>query len=160
MRTNIKATILGLVLGCAALMGGNEAKSDATASPGGTEAVYGHIPRDQVEFLTPGDRIKSVASSGAPMAIWEALEHGERVECLECIPAVSPLLYDANARTREIAAWWLRRRIIGVRIRHRCISAAQRNEQRIGRKRDLRPRFARRCDEARRRDGQCDPVHG
>jgi HEAT repeat protein len=114
MRTNIKATILGLVLGCAALMGGNEAKSDATASPGGTEAVYGHIPRDQVEFLTPGDRIKSVASSGAPMAIWEALEHGERVECLECIPAVSPLLYDANARTREIAAWWLRRRIIGV----------------------------------------------
>lgn len=48
------------------------------------------------------------------MAIWETLEHGERVECLDCIPSVEPLIYDANPRTREIAAWWLRRRMFGV----------------------------------------------
>ena len=47
-------------------------------------------------------------------AIWQALEHGEKVECLDCIPAVEKLLYDGNAKNREIAAWWLRRRIFGV----------------------------------------------
>jgi HEAT repeat protein len=56
----------------------------------------------------------SVARNGTPTAIWEALEHGERVECLECIPAIAPLLYDSSPVTREIAAWWLRRRIFGV----------------------------------------------
>ena len=37
--------------------------------------------------------------------MWETLEHGEKVECLDCIPLVAPLLYDSNAKTREIAAW-------------------------------------------------------
>jgi HEAT repeat protein len=46
--------------------------------------------------------------------VWETLEHGEKIECLDCIPVVAPLLYDANPKTREIAAWWLRRRIFGV----------------------------------------------
>jgi HEAT repeat protein len=36
------------------------------------------------------------------------------VECLSCIPYVAKLLYDSNAKTREISAWWLRRRIFGV----------------------------------------------
>jgi HEAT repeat protein len=80
----------------------------------GFASVYGNIPASQAEFLSTPDRIRAVAASGAPSAIWEALEHGERVECLDCIPAVAPLLYDSNAKTREIAAWWLRRRIFGV----------------------------------------------
>src|SRR5207302_8576720 len=84
------------------------------ANVGGTQALYGNIPPDQIEFLSTGDRIKSVAASGSMMAIWETLEHGEKVECLDCIPSVEPLLYDANPRTREIAAWWLRRRVFGV----------------------------------------------
>ena len=92
-----------------------EAKGgNATENIGGTQAIYGDIPPDQIEFLSTGDRIKSVAASGSMMAIWETLEHGERVECLDCIPSVEPLLYDANPRTREIAAWWLRRRVFGV----------------------------------------------
>ena len=69
---------------------------------------------DQAEFLSSPDAIKSAAASGAPTLVWETLEHGEKVECLDCIALVSPLLYDANAKTREIAAWWLRRRIFGV----------------------------------------------
>ncbi len=103
------------VLACASLLSGSEAKGgNATENIGGTQALYGNIPPDQIEFLSTGDRIKSVAASGSMMAIWETLEHGERVECLDCIPSVEPLLYDANPRTREIAAWWLRRRLFGV----------------------------------------------
>jgi HEAT repeat protein len=102
---------------------GGLAASDARSSPRrvgadpnatGFAAVYGDVPADQVEFLSTADRIKSAAASGAPSVVWEALEHGEKVECLDCIAAVSPLLYDKNAKTREIAAWWLRRRIFGV----------------------------------------------
>jgi HEAT repeat protein len=105
------------VLACASLLSGSDAKGGngtATENVGGTQALYGNIPPDQIEFLSTGDRIKSVAASGSMMAIWETLEHGERVECLDCIPSVEPLIYDANPRTREIAAWWLRRRMFGV----------------------------------------------
>jgi hypothetical protein len=84
------------------------------AADHGFASVYGNLPADQMEFLSTADRIKSAAASGAPTLVWEALEHGERVECLDCISAVAPLLYDSNAKTREIAAWWLRRRIFGV----------------------------------------------
>src|SRR3954454_393953 len=102
-------------LACASLLSGTAATaSNTTENIGGTQALYGNIPPDQIEFLSTGDRIKSVAASGSMMAIWETLEHGERVECLDCIPSVEPLLYDTNPRTREIAAWWLRRRMFGV----------------------------------------------
>lgn len=103
------------VLACASLLSGSEAKGgDVAGKARGTQAIYGNIPPDQIETISTGDRIKSVAASGSMMAIWETLEHGERVECLDCIPSVAPLLYDSNPRTREIAAWWLRRRLFGV----------------------------------------------
>ncbi len=94
-------------------MSGNDARSD-TYVGGGIDAVYPGVPADQVEFLSSPDRIISVTSSGSPSLIWETLEHGERVECLQCIPSVTGLLYDQHQQTREIAAWWLRRRIFGV----------------------------------------------
>ncbi len=75
---------------------------------------YGEVPADQAEAITTPEHLISVVKSGAPTAIWQALEHAEVVECLSCIPVVAPLLYDVNARNREIAAWWLRRRILGV----------------------------------------------
>ena len=80
----------------------------------GFASVYGDISADQAEALSTADGIKSAAASGAPTLVWETLEHGEKVECLDCIGAVAPLLYDSNAKNREIAAWWLRRRIFGV----------------------------------------------
>jgi len=102
-------------LACASLLSGGAATAgNVTENVGGTQSLYGNIPPDQIEFLSTGDRIKSVAASGSMMNIWETLEHGERVECLDCIPSVEPLIYDANPRTREIAAWWLRRRLFGV----------------------------------------------
>jgi HEAT repeat protein len=109
------AFLASAVLAAASLLSGSEARGGGTTENiGGTQAIYGNIPPDQIEFLSTGDRIKSVAASGSMMAIWETLEHGERVECLDCIPSVEPLIYDADPRTREIAAWWLRRRMFGV----------------------------------------------
>lgn len=111
--TKIGIGILGLV--AAAMMGG-DATADPSGTPSGTNLVYGkQIPPDQVEFLSTPDRIKSVGSGNmGASAIWETLEHGEYVECLDCIPTVANLLYDGNKDNREIAAWWLRRRIFGV----------------------------------------------
>jgi HEAT repeat protein len=103
-----------LALACASLVSGTNATATNADPVGGTQLVYGAIAPDQIEHLSTVDRIKSVAASGSMMAIWETLEHGERVECIDCIPSIEPLLYDTNPRTREIAAWWLRRRIFGV----------------------------------------------
>jgi HEAT repeat protein len=81
----------------------------------GRAAVYSQLQDDSLEQTTTPDRIIAVTrGTAAPMEIWRALEHGERVECLDCIPYVSKLLYAEHAKTREIAAWWLRRRVFGV----------------------------------------------
>ena len=112
--TKIAALAFATVLGASTLMSGAEAKSDTTTQTGGTASIYGNLPPDQIEFLSTPERIISVTSSGAPSAIWEALEHGEAVECLNCISAVEPLIYDNNNEVREISAWWLRRRTFGV----------------------------------------------
>jgi HEAT repeat protein len=90
------------------------APREVTPTGTGFAGVYGTLSPDQAEFISTPDHIKSAAASGAPTLVWEALEHGEKVECLDCIASVAPLLYDANAKTREIAAWWLRRRVFGV----------------------------------------------
>ena len=105
-RYNFGATILGTIAAAFIASSGGDARADVKA--------YSWVPQDQKEFISSPEYIKTVALSGAPMQIWEALEHGERVECLDCIPVVAPLLYSENAQNREIAAWWLRRRIIGV----------------------------------------------
>ncbi len=116
MKTRSFATLvtgLSALLGLTVLSVAGDARSDTP--DGGFAAVYGNIPKDQAEFISTPDRIMSVAkSSGSPMVIWETLEHGEDVECLDCIAAVAPLLYAGDSHTREIAAWWLRRRTFGV----------------------------------------------
>jgi HEAT repeat protein len=81
----------------------------------GRASVYQELPFLSLEQVTPGAQISAVTRGNvAPTEIWRALEHGEKVECLDCIPDVSKLLYNGNAKTREISAWWLRRRIFGV----------------------------------------------
>jgi hypothetical protein len=119
--SNLIKLAMGGFLTVAATFASSEARSDGAprqvtpnSSAHGFASVYGDIPADQAEALSTSDHIKSAAASGAPTLVWEALEHGEKVECLDCISAVAPLLYDSNAKNREIAAWWLRRRIFGV----------------------------------------------
>jgi hypothetical protein len=113
-RTLSYLLLAGLMIGGG--LGAYRAQADTPKPPvRGTATVYKGIREDQVEQLSSPDRIKSAAlRPGAPSAIWQALEHGEKVECLDCIPTVEKLLYDGNAKNREIAAWWLRRRIFGV----------------------------------------------
>jgi hypothetical protein len=103
---NFGATVLGALTALVVATASGDARSDTKP--------YKGISPDQAEFISTPASIISVAASGAPMQIWETLEHGERVECLACVSVVAPLMYDANAQNREIAAWWLRRRIIGV----------------------------------------------
>ena len=114
----LQARILGTVVAAdAPSRCGRDAKSDAgdrRQATAGRLRPSGPIPANQAEFISTPDAIMSAAASGAPTLIWQALEHGEKVECLDCIGAVAPLLYDANAKNREIAAWWLRRRVFGV----------------------------------------------
>jgi HEAT repeat protein len=97
-----------------AMSAGTAAPRQVTPNGPGFAGVYGTMPASQAEFISTPDAIKSAALSGAPTLIWETLEHGEKVECLDCISVVAPLLYDSNAKNREIAAWWLRRRVFGV----------------------------------------------
>jgi HEAT repeat protein len=52
--------------------------------------------------------------SGGVMSMTALLEYGERVECLECIPLLEDkLLSSDDAKVREMAAWWLRKRAFG-----------------------------------------------
>jgi hypothetical protein len=81
----------------------------------GRALAYEQMDRSSLETVTTPERLLRVARGGyAPTEIWRALEHGEKVECLACIPVVSKLLWNDDAKTREISAWWLRRRVFGV----------------------------------------------
>ena len=71
--------------------------------------------------LSPGtgaptrERMVNAIKSASPTALYAMLEYGERVECFECIPLLADkLLSSDNAQTREISAWWLRRRSFGL----------------------------------------------
>ena len=93
----------------------SDAASVEARNTAGRATVYQQMDQASLETLSTPDRLRNIAKGGfAPTEIWRTLEHGEKVECLDCIPAISKLLYDGDARTREISAWWLRRRIFGV----------------------------------------------
>ncbi len=105
---------LGVFAGTALAASVGTADED-DARHAGRASVYGSLQDSSLEAVsTPDAILAATRSNAAPMVVWRALEHGERVECLDCIPSVAGLLYDGHAGTREIAAWWLRRRIFGV----------------------------------------------
>lgn len=82
----------------------------------GRAHVYKGLDSKSLEHVTSADALLDELKfdNVPPTRIWKLLEHGEKVECLNCIPRVSRLLFDSNAKTREISAWWLRRRVFGV----------------------------------------------
>lgn len=58
------------------------------------------------------DSMISAINSGSGTQLFSVLEYGERVECRTCVPLLeAKLLSSDDSRVREIAAWWLRRRI-------------------------------------------------
>ena len=99
--------ILRRTLGVAAVLG---LLLVGTQRDGKTDEPSG---RPDLEHPSTAEQIKDAALRGAPIAVWETLEHAERVECLDCLSYVEPLLFDRDARVREIAAWWIRRRPFG-----------------------------------------------
>ncbi|HEY3500414.1 MAG TPA: HEAT repeat domain-containing protein [Polyangiaceae bacterium] len=108
--------VSAMALGIAAVSSSSGA-DESTHS--GRAAVYKNLPANSLEKISSSEVIRSMFGSNgkpvvAPTRIWKVLEHGEKVECLNCIPLVSNLLWDSHAKTREISAWWLRRRIFGV----------------------------------------------
>lgn len=114
-RTKMNRLFGALVAGAATLAAGAVVADTGPNVHKGRSHVYENLDPTSLESITPIEQIKGVAAGNvAPTEIWRRLEHGERVECLSCIPVVSKLLYDNNAKTREISAWWLRRRILGV----------------------------------------------
>jgi hypothetical protein len=103
------AAVLGL---CASLvMAGEDPRNVYQGRADG----YRNLQPGSLEDVSTAGAIRSVTVAGVPATkVWKVLEHGERVECLDCIPMVQKLLWNGNSKTREIAAWWLRRRIFGV----------------------------------------------
>jgi HEAT repeat protein len=120
MNKRTKSYVVVLGIAAAAGVGALRAHADSSSAAlvKGPASIYKGIRADQIEQVTPADRIMSTATKAigghSSSAIWQALEHGEKVDCLACIPAVEKLLYVNDAKTREIAAWWLRRRMFGV----------------------------------------------
>ncbi len=119
MNTNFRHVFIGaLSAGAALLVSGLGSAADNALDPSihaGRATVYRNLPSESLEQTSTPDKIRKVTlGNSAPTEIWRTLEHGEKVECLSCIPYVSKLLWDSHPKTREISAWWLRRRIFGV----------------------------------------------
>jgi HEAT repeat protein len=113
--------VSAVALGLAAVSSSSSADPDTARV--GRAAAYKHLHAESLEQVSSPEVIRSmfkrntdgsVGLAAAPTRVWQVLEHGEKVECLSCIPLVSTLLYTSHDKTREIAAWWLRRRIFGV----------------------------------------------
>jgi hypothetical protein len=108
--------VSAVALGVAALSSSSVADQ---RTHGGRARVYENLQSGSLEAVSSPQTIRHLFGADgrpvqAPTKIWQVLEHGEKVECLSCIPLVSSLLYNEHAKTREISAWWLRRRIFGV----------------------------------------------
>jgi HEAT repeat protein len=107
------------LLACALSLTASAVAEDQPRDPNslnGRAKVYESLDQSSLEHVTSASALSTQLrfQNVAPTRIWKLLEHGEKIECLDCIPRVARMLYDANDKTREISAWWLRRRIFGV----------------------------------------------
>jgi HEAT repeat protein len=103
-----------VVLGTLLMASGASADVPNNVTSGRAD-IYKQLDPQSLEQISTREEISKLGAPNiAPTRIWKVLEHGEKLECLGCIPVVSKLLYNSNAKTREISAWWLRRRIFGV----------------------------------------------
>jgi hypothetical protein len=113
MTFKIESLVKSSVLATLFLSASVAAAEDNTTA--GRAEVYKQLSPESLEAISTPKAIKGLAADNVPPTrIWKVLEHGEKLECLACIPVVSTLLYNSEPKTREISAWWLRRRIFGV----------------------------------------------
>lgn len=118
MKASYRSLLMGaLVMGATCLFATGSAAETPTAQSiyAGRSSVYKNLAPNSLEDVSTPSAIEAATGPNvAPVQVWETLEHGEKVECLDCIPSVAKLIYNQDTHTREIAAWWLRRRIFGV----------------------------------------------
>jgi hypothetical protein len=129
MTSKFRFLTASIALSVAALVSVSSAADAPDTTHLGRSSVYGNLKNSSLEAISTsknilnllsvedtksGKRVAIPEASFAPTAYWTMLEHGERVECLDCVPFVSKLIYSSNPKSREISAWWLRRRIFGV----------------------------------------------
>ena len=66
----------------------------------GRAEVYKQISPESLETVSTRAEVSALgAPNVAPTRIWKVLEHGEKLECLGCIPVVSKLLADDQRET-------------------------------------------------------------
>lgn len=118
MTSSHRLSFIGaLALGAAALVSGAGLAETPPAGPANPERLgsFRNLDPGSLEKLSTPEHIMAITGGNvSPTEIWATLEHGERVECTACVPAVAKLLYAESPVSREISAWWLRRRIFGV----------------------------------------------
>jgi len=113
--TNSTVSFVKSAVAAAALSLASTAVAEEPNVTRGRAEIYKQLAPESLETVSTSAQISKLdAPNIAPTTIWKVLEHGEKVECLACVPKVSKLLYNSHPKTREIAAWWLRRRIFGV----------------------------------------------
>lgn len=124
----IGARRLGLGLVGAALIGAGLLGLPGSVAAQGNDSATGH-DRTRGE-LSPGtaapsqDDLMAAIEGGSPERLARLLEYGERVECHSCVPLLQrQILENADAKVREMAAWWLRRRPFGFAAVFREIRA-------------------------------------
>lgn len=114
MTFNLESLVKSSVAVATLLLASGASAREPNVTSGRAE-LYKQLAPESLEAVSTPQQIKGlVADLVPPTRIWKVLEHGEKVECLACIPVVSKLLYNREPKTREISAWWLRRRIFGV----------------------------------------------
>ncbi len=116
MKTTVKSKLItALILGVGLSAASSQADPTPQSTLTGRAKVYQNLSPESLEQLSSPQRIIAVTrGNSGPSEIYGVLEAGEKVECLSCIPYVAKLLTDQTPRTREIGAWWLRRRVFGV----------------------------------------------
>src|SRR4051812_19381499 len=82
---------VSFTLSVAALGSVSSAADAPDSTHTGRSSVYGNLKNASLEATsTPSAMLSLIKApdSAAPTAIWTMLEHGERVECLDCVPYV------------------------------------------------------------------------
>ena len=105
MKRTLRHTILGALVAGATLLSAGVVIADSSPQNvlAGRSSVYKDLDPGSLEDPTTPEAIQAIgAGNVAPVEIYGRLEAGEKVECMECIPTVAKLLYDSNARNREI----------------------------------------------------------
>lgn len=73
--------------------------------------------------------LKNAINSNNPDSIIGEVERAEKLPCGSCIDLVKPLIDHEDARIRDVAAWWLNKRVIRQQVRDEMFDRLQGGDQ-------------------------------